>query len=242
MLRAGADAERDLLRRAFATYVVADDEARDANYSLRLSPDTDQFHRLYRGSCLVTASPDPRRVVAALVRNVQAHAPAPPGLLAIKTILLVRAGQATFVPTLLEDHVRILGRRLGEQDIQQVDTHTALLDLDAREVVVERQLLLDDAALDDLVAAFPSGRRTDAPVPDGRYPLVRWLMMELWDQPGRYSRATATRRAALMIGGGPLAAGFGVLDRLATCFSTVVAEGIDPKSRTETLDLIRGAS
>ncbi len=226
------------LRAAFATYVV-DDQRSIANYSLRLSDDPTVFHALYQGSCLVVASPDAGRVVAALVRHIEAHAPTPAGLVPVQGIAIVTSGRATIVPTLIEDNLRDLARQLSADGSQVLDTHTVHLDLEAREVVVAPQLDLDRRALAEAVGLAPPPRRADLPVPDGRYPIDRWLLMELWDPPGLYSRATATRRAALVVRGGPLSAGPDTLERLAHLFEAVSAEGIDPRSRRETLELLR---
>lgn len=226
------------MQRALARYVIADDHER-ANYSLRLSDDRRTFHVLYRGSCVAVASPDPQRIVTALVRHLDAHAGTPDGLVGVQAVALLRDDRAMLVPTLLEDDLRALSRQLGREGIQILDTHTVFVDLSAGEVVVTSDLEVDDGALADVVSLAPPSRRSDPPVRDGRYPLARWLLMELWQRPGRYSRATATRRAALVLRGGPRAAGHQPLDRLAELFETVPADGIAPKSRREILSLAR---
>lgn len=237
-MRGSTEALNDALRAAFATHVVADDRT-GANYSLRLSDDPKVFHVLYRGACVVTASPDPARVVAALVRHLDAHGPTPARLVPVQAVAVIREGRATLLPTLLEDDLRTQSRQLDRAGAQILDTHTVLLDLETREVVVRPRLTLDRSALDRGVALAPAPRRPDPPVADGRYPIQRWLLMELWQRPGLYSRATATRRAALVVRGGVPGAGLDLFDRLARLFDVVEAEGIDPGSRQEILAALR---
>lgn len=226
------------MRQALARYVI-DVEPRSANYSLRFSDDPNVFHVLYRGSCVATASPDPLRVVQALIRCLDAHAGAPAPLVPVQGIALVRGREAMIVPTLLEDNLRGLARKLSAKGIGQIDTQTVFLDLERREVVIEPVLDIDRAGVDRLVGLAPIARRVDATVEDGRYRLARWLFMEFWDPVGRYTRATATRRAALVVRGGPAAIGDGLLDRLAHLFDSVEAEGIDPHGRSDVIRLLR---
>lgn len=236
--RGNTEALGSALREAFATHIV-DDRRALANYSLRLSDDPKVFHTLYRGACVVMTSPDPARVVAALVRHLDAHGPTPARLVPVQAVAVIRDGRATLLPTLLEDDLRTQSRQLDRAGAQILDTHTVLLDLEAREVVVQPRLAVDRSALEQAVELAPAPRRPDPPVPDGRYPIERWLLMELWQPPGPYSRATATRRAALVVRGGVPVAGLDLLDRLADVFKVVEAEGIDPGSRQEILTALR---
>jgi hypothetical protein len=141
------------------------------------------------------------------------------------------------VPTFIEDDLRELTRRLAQRGVGILDNHTVHLDIERRELVVRTSLDIDVDAIRSLVDLAPARRRADPAVPDGRYPLERWLMMELWDPPGTYSRPTATRRASLVLRDGLEGAGPDMLVRLAGLFSAVRAEGIDPGSRAEILGL-----
>lgn len=242
VVRGSDDAVSGALRAAYRPYVLEEDRPRTANYSLFLSNDPATFHRLYRGDCLVLASPDPERVVAALVRHLGAHRVPPDGLVPVQALALIHWGHATLAPTLLEDDLRALGRRLDRCGIQLLDTHAVLVDIDQGEIVVGEGLGVDHGALASVVGMAPRPRRNDPPVPDGRYPIRRWMFMDFWQSPGAYSRATATRRAALVIRGGPMTAGEQVLDRLARLFETVAAEGIDPANREEVMALLRSST
>lgn len=241
MLRGATEAERRGLLAAFAPYVIDEHATRPANYSLRLSHDPKVFHTLHRGSCLVVGSPDTRRVLAALVRHVEAHAPTVDGTVAVQALAVVEAGGVTLVPTLVQDDLRALGRRLQRAGATLLDAPYVRLDLDAREVVVAPNLDVDHGALAELGLAAPPARRADPPAADGRYPVRRWLFMDYWQPPGPYSRATATRRAALLVRGGPAGAGADVLRRFGDLFADVAAEGIDPSSTQETLGLLAAA-
>ena len=194
---------------------------------------------LYRGGCPAVVSPDPERVITGLLRHVDAHAPTPPGLLAVQAVALVREGRVLLVPTLIEDDLRDHNRQLGLDGIQLLDSHTIYLDPERGELVVQTSLDVDRSALEAAIADAPAARRLDPPVPDGRYPIEHWLMMDLWHEPAAFSRVTATRRAALVLRGGLGKAGEGTLGRLAALFSSVPATGIDPQGRDEILALAR---
>ncbi len=190
---------------------------------------------------MVATSPDATRVVTALARYVSGHAAPPPGLVPVQAVAVVKNGRATLVPTLLDEHLQALSRQLDRRGQRVLDVQTLHLDLERHEVVVGMLADIDGNALAAAASLAPSPRRADPPVPDGRYPIERWMLMEFWDRPGPYSRGTATRRAALVVRGGPRTAGPRALDRLAELFTTVPAEGIDPQSRREVLDLLRPA-
>lgn len=238
-MRGSNDIESDHLRTAFDKYVISEHTSRPVNYSVRLSRDARTFHTLHRGSCMVLGSPDPQRILGALVRHVEAHAPASDGTVAMQALAVLDGGGVTLVPTLLEEDLRSVERRLTEEGVALLDAPFVSVDLQAGELVVEPWSDVDHAALDELAALAPTPRRLDPPIPEGRYPLRRWLFMDYWQAPGPYSRATATRRAALLVRGGPGAAGPDVLQRLAALFESVEAAGIDPASRDETLSLFR---
>lgn len=157
----------------------------------------------------------------------------------VQALALLREGQITLVPTLLEDDLRSASRALSDDGIQLLDAFAVNVDIDTAEVVVGPGLDVDPAGLADVLAIAGAPRRTDLPVPAGRYPIRRWAMMELWGAPGPYSRATATRRAALLLRGGPDAAGPGTVGRLATLFERVPVTGIDPAGRHDALAVAR---
>lgn len=240
MLEPGDESLGGALREAFASRIVEDGE-RPANYSMRLSDDPSRFHVLLRNSCLVVASPDARRVVLALLRHLADHAGAPEHTLAVQALALVRDGRATLVPTLLEDDLRSSSRALADAGIQLLDSVSVHVDVDAAEVVVGAGLDVHDAGIAKVLDLAGAPRRTDPPVPAGRYPIKQWAMMELWSEPGAYSRATATRRAALLLRGGPEAGGPGTMAGLAALFARVPAVGINPSERIDALDVARRA-
>lgn len=239
MVRAHTEELTDAIRRALSRHVVDDAEAESANFSLRLSDNPKVFHTLYRGACVVVASPDPRRVLTALIRNLEAYTTNPPGLVGVQARVLVRDGMATLVPTLINDDLRALNRRMANKGIRQLDAETALLDLERREVVVTSILDVDRAPLDAALADVPQPRRADPPLENGRYPLARWAFMEFWEPLGPYTRPTAARRAALVLRDGPRAINGDLLAGLAALFETVEAEGIDPQSTADVVSLLR---
>lgn len=231
------------LRDAFAAHVVdlAGDTVRRANYSLRLSDDRKVFHTLYRGEVVVVASPDPRRLLTALVRHLDAHAGPPPGLLPVQALALVRRGRATLFP-MWTDRVRSFDRRLERDDIRLLDTVDVHLDPDAVEVVVQPRLRVDPAALERAGRLAPPPRRPDLPVPDGRYPLKGWHFSAVFHPAGPYSRATAARRAARDVTGGPGRIGAAGVARLAAMFGQVEATGINPQQRDDILAALRAVT
>ena len=106
VLEAGDEALASAMRETFASMLI-EDQPRPANYSLRLSDDPDRFHVLQRNSCLVVASPDARRVVWALLRHLADHVdPETPPIVSVQALALLRDGEVTLVPTLVEDHLR----------------------------------------------------------------------------------------------------------------------------------------
>jgi hypothetical protein len=227
------------MREAF-TALLVEDRPSAANFSLRLSDDPSSFHALYRNRCLLVASPDARRVVVALLRHLDDHlAPPAPPVFPVQALALVRHGAAMLVPTLLEEDLRASARNLAQDGIQLLDAYSVNVDIDTAEVVVGSGVGVDSAAVDRVVALGGVPRRSDPPVPAGRYPISRWVMVELWSDPGPYSRATAVRRASLLLRGGPAAAGPETFSRLADLFADVPAVGVAPSGRREVLDIAR---
>jgi len=137
----GTDSEQvvDLLRPwTIEDYDVSDIDLFD--YAVALDPPHPEgktggpkpMPRLHRGSCVLTTSPDPQQVTAALLQCLATHdttTPAPPGTMRIELTPLIRNGAAVLAPP--RQVMPLSERRLSAQGITRLDTVSCLLDPEA---------------------------------------------------------------------------------------------------------------
>ena len=156
------------------------------------------FHFLYRGAAVVVRTPDPRRLVKALLSHLSAHDPEPSaGLLKVNGTALVRDGSALVGPADLRWRLDVLERRLQSKGFRVVDTPVVLIDPERGELVVPPpHLRIDEPGLDCVGDGFPPPRRADTPVRAGRYPISGWAFAVVPERAGPLSRAVATALAA----------------------------------------------
>lgn len=187
-----------------------------------------------------TRSSDPNRVINALLQSLDTHAGPAPGLARVHGTAVIRDGRAMLVPNRLREQFQNLDRRLRARGVLVVDAPLANLDLKTAEVVIQQQMTVDRAPLDEALAGVPCRRRVPAVKP-GRYPLVRWLFVDFWREgvggEPSFSRATAVRRASLTTVD-EIRPGKPPLEELGRLFESVEAVGVDPQSPGELLDLV----
>lgn len=236
-IRTNTTASAAALERAFAPYVVDDDEA-PRNFSVRFSTDPKNAHLLFWGGCIAARSFDPARILRALIDHLGAHRRPPEGLVWVSSLAFVAGGRAVLMPSPFDDDLRIADRQLRQAGWVAVDSPRALVDLRSGELVVAPLLDVDARA----VAAATAGvarRRVEPTVPYGRYPIERWVFIDYLNKKwGPISRATATRAAILEILDGIDSPDQELLTIVADMFAKVGAKSMYPSHPRATVDAV----
>lgn len=206
------------------------------NAHLLVAEDRGSFHRLHRHGCLTAVSADPRRILTALARHLGASRPTPPDLARFDVLAVVRDGEATLVPKLLDERLLHHRRRLEEAGVVATDLPHSYLDLRAGELVVPPDDLLDLEAAPTVLDLLGPARRVEPIVEPGRYPIARWLFLDLFsdDEMAELPPPTALRyavAASRQPDGSSLAALRALIPRL-------VVQRVNPSYEGSTVDIL----
>ena len=208
-----------------------------AHFSAYVPGDLGEVNRLYHGSCPMTRSVDPARVLRSLVGHAAMGLPALDGTVSLfARAAIIDEERAVILPHVLDAAIQGYDARLRQRGVVLTDAPVLDLDLERAEVVLRDHLGLG-AALDDLVADLPR-RRHEAPPAEGRYPISQWWFVHYLGEPGPASRAQAARRAAQVIDPGHDLDG-AFLRRLAGLFDNVDAQ-VGDMQHTNPLTLLVG--
>lgn len=177
-VRSSTAAADELLRRAFAAFLVEDARPERGYYSVVLGPTVASkageraLSILFAGGVPIVRSRSSRRVLLALAAHLASYGagPAPAGLLRLKAVAAVGERCGVLLPAGVFGHFDLcrLERELTRMSLRLVDQPWVQVDPVTAELVVQSAPLAADAD------AWP-GEPEEAG-PSGRFPLTGWFI------------------------------------------------------------------
>lgn len=214
--------------------IVHDDRGARPNYSVHVSEDRADFHRLYRGECPVLRTLSGERLLNALGLHLRAHSPLEGGRLRFDVCAVLFEGSVTIMPATLGSVLDGIDRRLQAAGAVRLDLPHVDIDPDRLEVVVDEGFDLQRQA----VLQHIGSRRREAFVTGGRFPIAAWLVDQQDLSSSPRTPASNVYDAWSALSGGTHHAIGNLLPRLRDVSALMVPEPITMLPSKSLLDLV----